>query len=456
MKKLFIIAFAAMVAMNVSAQMNVWENGGLAAQYAVENVDSVTFGITSATPESGTGKDGITPLLKIENDYWFISYDEGVTWQQEGKAKGEKGEQGIQGEVGPRGEKGDKGDSMFQFVTQDDNYVYFTLADGTVIKIAKGNDSNDLLDGDDYINFEDLNVLAALLDAGIDTNNDGYISYNEAAIADTLNMASNTSIVLFREFQYFTGIKYFSFYGCSSLYIVNLPNTLKNIPNVGTSSSPRGAFEGCKKLKSIDIPESCTKISERTFYNCVEIKYINLPSTLKRIEEYTFYGCGSLQSLDIPNSVYYIGGHWALEGTSLDTLVLPEQYTADALGCWNSNLTTIVWNSISYPTNYRLYQNSRYYYGLGAYDDYSSAIRHTKLSTIIFGEKVESLPQNLCYMMSALKTIYSKNPTPPTLSSTTFYKCNYIENVYVPSESIEEYKTEWSQFADKIIGYDFE
>ena len=87
MKKLFIITFAAMVAMNVSAQMNVWENGGLAAQYAVENVDSITFGITSATPESGTGKDGITPLLKIENDYWFISYDEGVTWQQEGKAK---------------------------------------------------------------------------------------------------------------------------------------------------------------------------------------------------------------------------------------------------------------------------------------------------------------------------------------------------------------------------------
>ena len=140
MKKLFIIAFAAMVAMNVSAQMNVWENGGLAAQYAVENVDSVTFGITSATPESGTGKDGITPLLKIENDYWFISYDEGVTWQQEGKAKGEKGdkgdkgEQGIQGEVGPRG---DKGDSMFQAVTQDSNFVYLTLLDSTVVKIAK-------------------------------------------------------------------------------------------------------------------------------------------------------------------------------------------------------------------------------------------------------------------------------------------------------------------------------
>ncbi len=137
MKKLFIIAFAAMVAMNVYAQMNVWQNGGLSAQYAVENVDSVTFGITSATPESGTGKDGITPLLKIENDYWFISYDEGVTWQQEGKAKGDKGDKGE------KGDKGDKGDSMFQTVTQDENYVYFTLADGTVIKIAKGSGSND-------------------------------------------------------------------------------------------------------------------------------------------------------------------------------------------------------------------------------------------------------------------------------------------------------------------------
>lgn len=130
---MFLFAFVVMIAMDASAQMNVWENGGLSAQYAIESVDSVTFGITSETPSSGTGKDGITPLLKIENDYWYISYDEGKTWTQEGKAKGDKGD---------NGEKGDKGDSMFQSVTQDENYVYFTLADGTIIKIAKGNGDN--------------------------------------------------------------------------------------------------------------------------------------------------------------------------------------------------------------------------------------------------------------------------------------------------------------------------
>ena len=131
---MFLLAFVAMVAMGASAQMNVWKNGGLSAQYAIESVDSVTFGITSVTPSSGSGKDGITPLLKIENDYWYVSYDEGQTWQQEGRAKGKDGQDG---------------DSMFQSVTQDDNYVYFTLADGTVIKIAKGNGNSQ--SNDDFI-----------------------------------------------------------------------------------------------------------------------------------------------------------------------------------------------------------------------------------------------------------------------------------------------------------------
>ncbi|MBQ9723193.1 MAG: hypothetical protein IJV84_06710 [Bacteroidales bacterium] len=69
------------------------------------------------------GKDGITPQLKIENDYWYVSYDDGASWTQLGKAKGEDGKDG---------------DSFFQSVTQDENSVYFTLADGTVITTPKG------------------------------------------------------------------------------------------------------------------------------------------------------------------------------------------------------------------------------------------------------------------------------------------------------------------------------
>ena len=94
------------------------------------------------------GKDGITPQLKIEDGYWYISYDNGATWTQLGKATGEDGKDGIDGEDGKDGQNGadgkdgQDGDSMFQSVTQDENYVYFTLADGTVIKIAKRNNNN--------------------------------------------------------------------------------------------------------------------------------------------------------------------------------------------------------------------------------------------------------------------------------------------------------------------------
>ena len=96
--------------------------------------------------DGADGKDGVTPQLKIEDGYWYISYDNGATWTQLGKATGEDGKDGQNGSNGTNGKDGkdgQDGDSMFQSVTQDDNYVYFTLADGTVIKIAKGSGSND-------------------------------------------------------------------------------------------------------------------------------------------------------------------------------------------------------------------------------------------------------------------------------------------------------------------------
>ncbi|MBE6212420.1 MAG: hypothetical protein E7129_04695 [Rikenellaceae bacterium] len=77
------------------------------------------------------GADGITPQLKIEDDYWYISYDNGATWTQLGKATGEDGKDGANG-------TGGAGDNIvFKSVTQDDNNVYFTLADGTVITVHK-------------------------------------------------------------------------------------------------------------------------------------------------------------------------------------------------------------------------------------------------------------------------------------------------------------------------------
>lgn len=92
-----------------------------------------TDGVDGANGTNGV--DGITPQLKIENDYWYISYDNGTTWTQLGKATGEDGKDGANGSDGADGKDGD---SFFQSVTQDEQYVYFTLADGTQITLPKG------------------------------------------------------------------------------------------------------------------------------------------------------------------------------------------------------------------------------------------------------------------------------------------------------------------------------
>lgn len=67
------------------------------------------------------GKDGVTPQLKIENNYWYVSTDNGQTWNQLGKATGENGQDGKDGA---------DGESLFSSIDVSENYVTLTLRDG--------------------------------------------------------------------------------------------------------------------------------------------------------------------------------------------------------------------------------------------------------------------------------------------------------------------------------------
>ncbi len=85
---------------------------------------SVTFNQKGepGTPGQGTpGKDGKTPKFKIEGDKWYVSYDDGATWETE-----------------PIGDAVEH--SLFQNVTADEatSTLFITLADGTTIPIFYG------------------------------------------------------------------------------------------------------------------------------------------------------------------------------------------------------------------------------------------------------------------------------------------------------------------------------
>ena len=84
---------------------------------------------------SGTdGKDGIAPQLKIENGRWWLSTDGGGTWSDIGQATGDAGKDG---QDGTNGKDGVDGDGMFSDIdyTSSQDFVTFTLSDGTVIKL---------------------------------------------------------------------------------------------------------------------------------------------------------------------------------------------------------------------------------------------------------------------------------------------------------------------------------
>lgn len=93
------------------------------------------------------GKDGITPQLKIEDGYWYISYNDGASWTQLGKATGDKGEQGEPGQAG----------GIFKDVEETDDSVIFTLNDDSTITIPKATPSEKL--DITFSNTKSINVL---------------------------------------------------------------------------------------------------------------------------------------------------------------------------------------------------------------------------------------------------------------------------------------------------------
>ena len=71
------------------------------------------------------GKDGTTPELKIEDGYWYMTYDNGENWILLDKAVGEDGADGKDG------------DSFFEDITEDSKCIYITLIDGTCLAVPK-------------------------------------------------------------------------------------------------------------------------------------------------------------------------------------------------------------------------------------------------------------------------------------------------------------------------------
>ena len=378
------------------------------------------------------GSDGVTPKLEIREGYWWISYDNGTNWTQLGKATGEDGK-----------------DADSIKITQDENNVYFELADGTVITISKTGQSAD----PNIIQFEDALVKAICI-TNWDKNEDGALSYEEAAAVTTIGTEfSEKGIYAFNELQYFTGLTSIpndAFLNCNELLSIKLPDNIISI-NVA-------AFRGCASLKKIHIPANVESIKLQAFYGCISLISIDIPASVKTIQAGAFSNCRKLASVTfekgsqlktigeiIPSNITKGAFTNCTSLTFIEIPPLVETIEAAAFkGC--SSLTTITFE-----------KDSQLKIIGGGRDASASPVTYygafcslKNLTTLDMSEctQVEEIGEGAFSNNSELQIFRIGTSIPPTCDNNTFYHINSNSVLKVPSGCINAYKAAngWKNF----------
>ena len=94
-------------------------------------------------------------------------------------------------------------------------------------------------------------------------------------------------------------------YSCNtSVKEVEIPAEINGLPVTGIE---QWAFNNCKKLTSVDIPDSVTHIGGGAFENCVSLTFIEIPEGVESLGENTFACCINLVSITLPKSINHFG-----------------------------------------------------------------------------------------------------------------------------------------------------
>lgn len=109
-----------------------------------------------------------------------------------------------------------------------------------------------------------------------------------------------------------------AFNDCRYVKEIVLPDTLTEI---GAE-----AFRNCFSLTALTIPDSVESIGHSAFVNCIELSSVNVPYGVKKIESYTFFGCDALEKIVIPESVTEIGSY-AFSGCKFPEFNIPSKVT---------------------------------------------------------------------------------------------------------------------------------
>ena len=452
------------------------------------------------------GDDGVTPKLEVRDDgYWYISYDNGQTWNKLGPATGDPGEDG---------------DSMFSDIdVSDPDYLVLTLAEtGASIKLPYYKDKFDLLfvSGSDrgkemavycgpgataeveYELTNPLNVQVAIecishsgYEVAVDKSAKKITVSapdDPAAITDPeseiLVFASDDERTVMRKLVV-KQVKYIDYKATRQLdwekSSVNprfWGEDCKFLDEQSTYDSATGegrwaytgtviyitdaAFSGEAGLQEIVIPASVVEVGRNlwnetggggAFQNCTALTSVVFEGdNLSKINLNTFNGCSALSSIELPESLEKIEYNAFDDCSALKSIVIPDKVTYIGEGAFN------------YCTGLQ-----EAYIGDGVTEIAAKAFAEcTALKTVVIGKSIQRIGDQAFNTRSSWDQMTLEKITVlfddiasgsfPVLESGSrgvFPKPGGWDlvsyKIYVPKGTKAEYQKNWSDYSSLIV-----
>ena len=285
-----------------------------------------------------------------------------------------------------------------------------------------------------------------------------------------------------------------AFNGCENLTSVTIPDS---VVNMGSSvfydcyniTEFKGKYSDCNNscliigdvfdayaaasnATEFTIPSHVKKIEGSAFAHSVNLEHIVIPNSVIEIGWESFNECSNLKQVEIPNSVKSIGYYAFRNCSNLTHVVFPDSIDS----CWDTmfnGCNKLEAFSGAYAANNGRclmipeYNNCIVGFAPAGLTEYTLPLNAMRvcsyfdseiLNTLTIPASIYELCSDTFYNCDNLTTIYCRAVVPPTIEGT--YTKPFAENVvgrtiYVPFESVDAYKAEWSMYANDIVGYDF-
>lgn len=452
------------------------------------------------------GDDGVTPKLEVRDDgYWYISYDNGQTWNKLGPATGDPGEDG---------------DSMFSDIdVSDPDYLVLTLAEtGASIKLPYYKDKFDLLfvSGSDRVKemsvycgpgataeveYELTNPLNVQVAIECISHSGYEVAVDKSAKKITVSAPDDPAAITNPESEILVfasddertvmrklvvkQVKYIDYKATRQLdwekSSVNprfWGEDCKFLDEQSTYDSATGegrwaytgtviyitdaAFSGEAGLQEIVIPASVVEVGRNlwnetggggAFQNCTALTSVVFEGdNLSKINLNTFNGCSALSSIELPESLEKIEYNAFDDCSALKSIVIPDKVTYIGEGAFN------------YCTGLQ-----EAYIGDGVTEIAAKAFAEcTALKTVVIGKSIQRIGDQAFNTRSSWDQMTLEKITVlfddiasgsfPVLESGSrgvFPKPGGWDlvsyKIYVPKGTKAEYQKNWSDYSSLIV-----